>query len=139
MGKLKWILIILVVLVVIGAGGYGLYILGDSDQSALERLRDIAVLVIGFFALMTVVLMLAITGLLLYLVLTIKDRVVPVMETLQDTAERVKGTTEFLSEEMVAPVISVYGTVARARAMTRTVTGRDRGNERKTIAKLLKR
>jgi hypothetical protein len=139
MGKLKWILIILAILVVIGAGGYGLYILGDSDQSALERLRDIAILVIGLFALVTVVLMLVITGLLLYLTLTIKDRVIPIMETLQDTAERVKGTTEFLSEEVAAPVISVYGTVARARTMTRVVTGRDRGNERKTIARLLKR
>lgn len=145
MGKLKWILIILVVLAALGAGGYGLYALGDSDQSALERLRDIAILVIGFFVLISVVLMVIITAVMVWLAFTIKGKIVPIMESLlesanrvKESAERVKGTTEFLTEEVAQPVISMYGGFARARAMTRIVTGRDKGNERKTTAKLLK-
>ncbi len=143
MRKFLTIVAIVVVVALFIAGLVGLYLLGGDDQSALEKLRDITIFLMGLLWIIGVLLLAAMAGIMAWVALTIKNRLLPMLETIlstaTDTASRVKGTTEFLTEEVAAPVISVYGTIAKARAMTRTVTGRDRGSERKTISKLLKR
>lgn len=138
MGKTQVILILVGALVVFGLIVFGLYLLGGEDQSALERFRDITIVLIGLTTLLITTLMVAITALLVWLVFTIKEKIVPALDTLNETMHRVKGTTEFLTEEVASPVISVYGNVARARAMVRTVTGKDR-EPAKSGARLLKR
>jgi len=99
-----------------------LYSLGDSDESALERLQSIAVIYIVLLFLIVVVLLAAITAALIFLVFQIKDRVIPLLEEATATAKRVRGTTEFVSEEAVKPILNVAGKYAKLRAMQRTVT-----------------
>lgn len=108
-------LILLVAIVV------GLYLLGGDDQSALERLRDVAVIFIVLLAFVIVVLLAAITAALAYLTLQIKDRVIPALEEVSGTAKRVHTTTKFVTEEAVKPIVSVASSYARLRAMSRTV------------------
>ena len=112
-------------LLVLGLIIFGLYQLGDSDQSALERLRDIAVIFVVLLFLIVVVLLAAIAAALGYLVLQIKDRVIPLLEELTGTAKRLRGTANFMTDEAVKPIMGVASTYAKMRAMTRTVTGRD--------------
>ena len=95
---------------------------GDEGP-VTQRLRDISIVFISLFAVIATLLLAAILGAILWLVLTLRDRVIPLLETLTATATRVKGTTEFVTEQAVQPIISVAGTMARMRAMTRTVTG----------------
>jgi hypothetical protein len=104
---------------------WGLYSLGDEDQSPLERFRDIAIIFIVLLSLVTVVLLAGITAALVFLVFQIKDRVIPILEELNGTAKRVRGTTAFVTEEAVKPIVTVASTYARIRAMTRTVVGKD--------------
>ena len=126
-GWLKWGIIGGVcTLIVLGLIIWGLYSLGNSDQSALERFRDIAIIFIIFLFLLTVVLLAAIVAALCYLVLQIKDRVIPMLEELTQTTKRVRGTAEFVSEEAVKPIIAVAGTYAKLRAMGKTVTQRQK-------------
>jgi hypothetical protein len=99
-----------------------LYSLGDSDESALERLQSIAVIYIVLLFLIVVVLLAAITAALIFLVFQIKDRVIPLLEEATATAKRVRGTTEFMTEEAVKPILTVAGKYAKLRAMQRTVT-----------------
>jgi Na+/melibiose symporter-like transporter len=99
-----------------------LYSLGDSDESALERLQSIAVIYVVLLFLIVVVLLAAITAALIFLVFQIKDRVIPLLEEATATAKRVRGTTEFVSEEAVKPILTVAGKYAKLRAMQRTVT-----------------
>ncbi len=105
---------------------YGLYQLGGDDQSALERLRDISIIFIVLLFLITVVLLAAITAGLGLLLLQIKDRVIPALEELTGTAKRIRGTTDFVTEEAIKPIVSVVGSYAKVRAMTRTVVGKQR-------------
>ena len=100
----------------------GLLYWGDEGP-VTQRLRDISIVFISLFAVIATLLLAAILGAILWLVLTLRDRVIPLLETLTATATRVKGTTEFVTEQAVQPIISVAGTMARMRAMTRTVTG----------------
>ena len=105
---------------------FGLYQLGDSDQSALERFRDIAVIFIVLLFLIVVVLLAAIAAALGFLVLQIKDRVIPLLEEFTGTAKRLRGTANFMTEEAVKPLVRVASTYAKMRAMTRTVAGKQR-------------
>src|SRR4051812_62594 len=103
-----------------------LYSLGESNQSPLQRLESIAVIYIVLLFLIVVLLLAAITAALGYLVFQIKDRVIPLLEEITRTAKRVRGTTEFVSEEAVKPILNVAGTYAKIRAMQRTVTGKSK-------------
>jgi len=126
MGRLKWYaiggavgtLLVLILIIV------GLYQLGGADQSALERLRDIAVIFVVLLFLLTVVVLAAIAAALGFLVLQIRDRVIPLLEEATGTARRLRGTANFVTEEAVKPIVNVASTYARMRAMTRTVTGK---------------
>jgi hypothetical protein len=112
-------------LLVFGLIIWGMYSLGDSDQSALERFRDIAVIFIIFLFLITVVLLAAIVAALAYLTLQVKDRAIPLLEELNGTLKRFRGTADFVTEEAVKPIISVASSYAKMRATMKTVVGKN--------------
>ena len=73
-----------------------------------------------------------ITAALAVLIIQIKDRVIPLLEQAKggmnqvtDTATRIKGTTEFITEEAVRPLMNLTGRVSRLRTMRDTVTGKN--------------
>ena len=112
-------------LIVFGLIIWGLYSLGDDDQSALERFRDVAIIFIILLFLVTVLLLAAIVAALGYLVLQVKGRVIPLLEELNGTLKRLRGTADFVTEEAVKPIITVAGTYAKMRATMKTVVGKN--------------
>lgn len=126
----KWAIIGGVVGVLVLALIIGLLYWGDEGP-VTQRLRDISIVFISLFAVIATALLAAILGAILWLVFTLRNKimplidtkVVPLLDTVNSTATRVKGTTEFVTEQAVSPIIGVSGTFARMRAMTRTVTG----------------
>lgn len=122
-----WSIIIPIVVILILAGmTTGLYMLGDSDAAALEKLRDIAIIYVGMLWVLVVLLMAILVGVLIWVALMIKDKVIPLLQTTQETVTRLKGTAEFMSEEAAKPVISFAGSVAKVRAVSKTFAGRDK-------------
>ena len=111
-------------LIVLGLIVFGLYLLGDDDQSALERLRDIAVIFIVFLLLIVTIFLAGITAGLFYLTLQIKDRAIPALDELTTTLKRLRGTTEFVTEEAVKPIISAAASIASVRVMCKAFTKR---------------
>ena len=118
----KWAIIGGVLAVVLLAAVIGLLYWGDEGP-VTQRLRDISVVFISLFAVLSTAILAAILGAMLWLVLTLRDRVIPLLETLTATAKRLQGTAEFLTEQAAKPVVKVAGTLAAVRAATRTVTG----------------
>jgi oligo-1,6-glucosidase len=109
----------------------GLYMLGGDHQSALEKLRDIAIIFSQLLMLVTVILLAAITAALVWLIMKIKDQVMPILDEglgilreFKGTATRVKNTTNFVTEEAARPIVAAAGQVAKVRAMSRFVTGK---------------
>lgn len=102
----------------------GLYLLGGDDQSALEKLRDIAVIFVVLSSLITVILLAAVTGALIFLVVQVKGKVIPLLEEVTGTAKTVRNTASFVSEETVRPIVGVAGWFAKNRQFTRVVTGK---------------
>ena len=128
MGRWKWwvALAILLLTIVVVAIGYGLYQLGGADQAPLERLRDIAVIFLVFQLLLVTVILAGIAAGLVFLIMVLKDQVIPLLQELTETVKRLRGTTEFVTEEAVKPIITTAGQIAKMRAMARAVTGQDR-------------
>ena len=102
----------------------GLYMLGGADQSALERLRDIAIIFIVLTSVIAVILLAAITVALILLFIQIKDKALPILDETTGTINRIKGTTEFMTEEAVKPLVAAASKYSRFRAMSRVVTGK---------------
>ena len=118
----KWAIIGGSIAVVVLAIVIGLLYWGDEGP-VTARLRDISIVFISLFAVISIALLAAILGAVLWLVFTIRDKVVPLLETLTATAKRLQGTTEYMTEQAVKPVISASSTLAGIRAATRAVTG----------------
>lgn len=122
--KQKAILGGVIALVVFVAIIVGLFLLGGDHQSALEKLRDIAVIFVVLLSLVTVILLAAITAALGYLAFQIKDRVIPLLEEASGTVNRVRNTTNFMTEEAVKPLITFAGQFSKIRQMGKTVSGK---------------
>lgn len=133
MNKAWAIIIPLVVVAIIAGLTVGLYWLGDPDASALEKFRDIMIVYLGLLWVIVVLLLAVLVGVLVWVALMLKGKVIPLLETIQETVARLKGTAEFMSEEVASPVISFYGSVAKVRAMSKVFTAREtkRGKKQK--------
>lgn len=118
----KWAIIGGVLGVVVLAAIITLLYLGGAGAPS-QRLRDISIIFISLFSVIGTVLLAAIVGAVLWLVFTLRDKVIPLLETLSATATRLKGTTEFMSEQAVSPVIQIASRFAKFRAVTKTATG----------------
>ena len=111
----------------------GLYMLGGDHQSALEKLRDISIVFSQLLMLVVVILLAAITAALIWLVMKIKDQVIPMLDESLDilkefkgTASRVSNTTNFMTEEAVKPIVTAAGQVAKIRKMGQIVTSKSK-------------
>ncbi len=137
------VVVVLLVLAALGAMGYFMYTSYDGLESGTvaptARLRDIAIVVLALETLAVMVLLLIVAVVLVAMVILIYDRVIPILEqinrtatTAADTVHTVRGTTEFVSERVVQPVIEVSSYVSGALGILRGI--RDlwpgRGNDR---------
>jgi hypothetical protein len=111
-------IVVLVALAALVAIGYFMYTsydgLAAGEVAPTMRLRDIAIVVLALETLAVMVLLLIIAVLIFVVIVLIYDRMVPVLEqvnrtatSVADTVQTVRGTTEFVSERVVSPVIEV--------------------------------
>lgn len=118
-----WVVLIGVGLLVLFVGLFVvLYMLGSPEQSALERVRDIAVIFLALSLVLVVLLLGVLVGVGIWLSLLIKDRLIPLLEVATQTAVRARGTVEFVGETVARPIVRAYGRVAALRALVKTVS-----------------
>ncbi len=102
----------------------GLYLLGGDDQSALERIRDIAIIFVVLTSALAVVFLAGITVALILLFIQLKDKAMPILDETTGTINRIRGTTNFITEEAVKPLVTIASKYSRVRTMSRVVTGK---------------
>jgi hypothetical protein len=78
----------------------------------VETARDIAIIVLAVINVVWLLILCAIGFVLLRLFLQVKGKVPEVMDTATTTARSVKGTTEFVGETIVTPVIRIAALLA---------------------------
>lgn len=98
-------------------------ILMANHPTATEVIRDIAIV---FVAVETFLIGMALIVLILQiqaLIKVLREETQPLLRSVNDTASTVRGTTEFVSENLVSPIIKVAGFTSAVRQVTQNLTG----------------
>lgn len=82
----------------------------------LETLRDVAIIILAMVALLQVLI-------ILILAVMVYKKLSPVLDNVRVATNNVKGTTTFLSEAVVKPVIGMVGFAVGARRTLSVLTG----------------
>lgn len=119
--------IVLVVIAValvaaLGLAGYGLAV----HPQATAVVRDIAIIVL---ALVTIIIGLFLVILIFQmqsLIALLRNEIKPILDSANETARTVRGTTTFVSDAVVTPMIQVASLAAGVRQTLRTLAGTGR-------------
>lgn len=128
----KMIIIVSIAFVVIVAllvgTGFFLY----SRPQATTFLRDIAIVVLAFETLVVIFFLGVMTVLLIYMILTLEREIKPVLNATSETVYTVRGTTTFVSDTVVAPIMSVASAVGAVKGAAQAIAGlRPKGRGRR--------
>jgi hypothetical protein len=124
------VLVVLMILAAVGFGGYGLV----RYPLFTAVLRDIFIIVL---ALVTIVIGLFLAILIFQLqslIALLRNEIKPILESANETASTVRGTTSFVSDAVVTPMISAASFASAVRQTIRTLSGKDRKTARKPKA-----
>ncbi|MCK6627930.1 MAG: hypothetical protein L6R45_22475 [Anaerolineae bacterium] len=118
------IIVAVVIIILFGLLGWWLF----TNPPAAAVLRDIFIIFLGLGAFLIILLLIALVVITVYLVLKINDliqllnrEIRPVLSQLQSTVQTAQGTTVFLSEQAVKPVITTVSAVAGVQAIVRSL------------------
>lgn len=103
--------LIAVVLLVVVIGGFVLMIVAGVT----DTVRDIFIIFMAVEMILIGLLALALIAQLISLTRTLRDEITPLIQNMQETVNATRGTTKFVSDKVVRPLISVAGTVAGIR------------------------
>jgi|GEM_PF-1525103 len=121
---MKAVFIVLAILAVVVLA-LPIVLIFTSPHELLVQLRDASLIYGSLFMCIGGLAIFAMAGAIAFLAFTLRDKVVPALEKVNDTATTVKGTATFVSESVVAPIIKVAGAAAGARAMVQTLVRRN--------------
>ena len=94
-------------------------VLGNDQWNM--HMQAVALTYVSAFACVGSILFAVMAALLALLVYQLQGHIVPLLEKVTDTMQTVKGTTTFVSESVVSPIIKAAGAAAGARAMVQTL------------------
>ena len=91
-------------------------------------LRDAAIVFVAFEMLIIGVLLIILMVQVQSLVVLLQDEIKPMLEAVNETLATVRGTTQFVSHNVVSPVVKWSGYLAGLRRVAREISGlRDHG------------
>jgi hypothetical protein len=120
-------LIVIAIAALIGLGIYGMV----TNPPLTAVLRDVFIIVL---ALVTIVIGLFLAILIFQLqslIALLRDEIKPILESANQTASTVRGTTTFVSDAVVTPVIQAASYAAAVRQTIKTLIGGGRKKGRK--------
>lgn len=91
--------------------------------SATEVIRDIAIVFVAVTTFLIGLAMLLLIFQIQVLIQVLRDEIQPLLRSVTDTASTVRGTTEFVSHNMVSPIIKAAGFTAGVRRVVGDVVG----------------
>ena len=113
----------LIVILLFGGIGVGLYFWEGTPV-----LRDIFIIYLGLGVFLIILLLIALIVIIAYLVIKVNDlvqlldrEIKPVLAKLQESVGTVRGTTTFISDYAVQPVITTASTVSGIKAIFRAL------------------
>lgn len=97
------VLIALVLFVMVGGAIYGM----ASHPAATSVLRDISIIALALVTLVIGLFLVVLIFQLQSLIVLLRDEIKPILDSANQTANTVRGTTTFVSDAVVTPLIQV--------------------------------
>lgn len=113
--KLWWIILIAVVLV--GLIVTGVVFLTRAGAEATSQVRDIFIIFLALESFIIGVVLVILVVQITTLVNLVQNEIKPILKSTTDTINTLKGTTQFLSQNLVDPVIKVNSYTAGIRRL----------------------
>ena len=117
-----FVLIAVVLVALLGLAGYGL----AAYPRATAVVRDIAIIVLALVTIIIGLFLVILIFQLQSLIALLRDEIKPILDSANKTASTVRGTTTFVSDAVVTPMIQVASLAAGVGQTLRTLaaTGR---------------
>lgn len=97
-----------------------------SPPDSWSEWRDILIVFTSIFYLIAAMLLVALLAALVFLVFLLRrilrENAAPALDSLKDTLDNVRGTTEFAGETVASPIIRTYAVVKGVRSGISAVT-----------------
>jgi len=115
--KTIYIVIAMVMLFILAGMVAGIIALSRAQSVSVEKVRDIFIIILAFESLL-------IGGALIILIIQlallsnmIQNEVTPILASTKETVKTVKGTSKFISDKAVTPIVSAAGIIAGGRKL----------------------
>lgn len=105
--KRRVIIGLIVVVLVVTLISLALYYLLTTDPSKTEQIRDMFIIVLAVQSLMMGLVMVILILQLARLINLLQNEIRPILDSTNETVNHLRGTTLFLSENVVEPVIKM--------------------------------
>jgi|GEM_PF-708530 len=107
----------------------------DSIADSIAIVRDLFLILLALQAMLMSIALIVVMLQLATLINLIQNELQPIVKNMQDAAQTMKGTTEFLSEQLATPVIEGRAMFAGLGAFFREVRGIRKSTQKKTSSK----
>jgi len=117
---------LIVLLVFLSIGAYNAAYEGappSPGEVVVSLLRDAAIIFVAFETLVIGVLLIILMVQMQSLVSLLRNEIMPLLEAANETAATVRGTTQFVSHNVVSPVVKWSGYVAGVQRIVKELTG----------------
>jgi hypothetical protein len=119
--KSKMIWVVLAGLVILGALITGVVLLVRSDAITTSHIRDIFIIVLALESLIIGAALVILVIQLALLINLLQNEIKPILETTRKTVNTLKGTSTFLSEHAVRPVVQLSSLAAGFRKLVEII------------------
>lgn len=125
------VLIALVLFVIVGGAIYGM----AAHPAATSVLRDISIIALALVTLVIGLFLVVLIFQLQSLIVLLRDEIKPILDSANETANTVRGTTTFVSDAVVTPLIQVASIASGVGQTFKTLAGTGRKRKRQTVTK----
>lgn len=129
---LRTIVIVVVIALILGSIGFGIYALVTSPNGStvIAVLRDIFIIVLAFVTIVIGLFLVILIFQLQSLIALLRDEIKPILESANQTARTVRGTTTFVSDAVVTPMITAASYASAVRQTIKTLAGDSKKKKR---------
>jgi hypothetical protein len=128
----RFLIILILVAVVVIVLIIGAIAFLTADPARTANIRDIFIILLSLVSLVIGALMLVLIWQLQSLILLLRNEIKPILTNANQTVNAVRGTTVFVSDNLVRPTIGVASFVAGARAIQQAFFGKATSVGRRT-------
>ncbi len=89
----------------------------------MAEVRDVAIIVLAIESIVVGVVLIFLVIQINSLIRLLKDEIKPLLDSANETASTLRGTTTFISDKVVNPIVSATSFVSGAQQAVRTLLG----------------